>query len=168
MRGVILLRSRRVLWGTAMAAFLVTNSLLLVSAADADAENPVPQVNQPLVPASTAPGGPPFTLTMNGTGFVSGSGVNWNGTALATSFVSESQLTADVPATDIAVAGTASVTVVNPAPGGGTSNVVFLPITLPTFSVAFSRADVTTASGPETVATGDFNGDGKLDLAVGV
>ena len=35
--------------------------------------NPVPLINQPLVPEATAPGGPAFTLTVNGTGFVPGS-----------------------------------------------------------------------------------------------
>jgi len=36
--------------------------------------------------------------------------------------VSATQLTAAIPASDIAVAGTATVTVVTGAPGGGTSN----------------------------------------------
>ena len=43
--------------------------------------NPVPLINQPLVPDAVAPGGPAFTLTVNGTGFVSASVVNWNGSA---------------------------------------------------------------------------------------
>jgi len=34
--------------------------------------NPVPLINQPLVPDAVAPGGAGFTLTVNGTGFVSG------------------------------------------------------------------------------------------------
>jgi hypothetical protein len=38
--------------------------------------------------------------------------------------VNAAQLTAAIPAEDIASAGTASVTVVSPAPGGGTSNAV--------------------------------------------
>jgi hypothetical protein len=37
-------------------------------------------------------------------------------------FVSKTKLTASIPAADIATAGTASVTVVNGPPGGGTSN----------------------------------------------
>jgi len=40
------------------------------------AQNPVPLINQPLVPAATAPGGTGFTLTVNGTGFVPGSVVH--------------------------------------------------------------------------------------------
>jgi hypothetical protein len=127
---------------------------------------PVPSLNQPLLPAATTPGGPQFTLTVNGTGFVSGSVVDWNDRALATTFVNGSQLTAIVPAPDIADAGTAWVTVANPAPGGGTLNVVFLPISTPTPTVSFSRTDITTGSGATTAGTGDFNGDGKLDLVI--
>jgi hypothetical protein len=56
--------------------------------------NPVPLINDPLVPTSFAPGGPAFTLTVNGTGFVSASMVNWNGSLLTTHFVSGSQLEA--------------------------------------------------------------------------
>src|SRR5207247_2526035 len=67
-------------------------------------------------------GGAQFTLTVNGTNFVSTSTVKWNGNTLGTTFVSSTQLTATVTAALIATAGTASVTVVNPSPGGGTSN----------------------------------------------
>ncbi len=62
------------------------------------AQNPVPFVNQPLVPTSVPPGGPSFTLTVNGAGFVSGSVVRWNGGALTPQFVSGTRLTATVPA----------------------------------------------------------------------
>src|SRR5438132_9572044 len=123
--------------------------------------NPVPLINQPLVPDATAPGGPGFTLTLNGTGFVSGSSVNWNGSPRATTFVSDSQLTASILASDIAIASTASVTVVNPTPGGGSSNVEFFPITLASSSILLSKSDYATATGPADVGVGDFNGDGK-------
>ena len=97
MNSLVLLRRRRVLWGTAMAAFFVTSSLMLLSAANADAANPVPYVSQPLVPDAAAPGGPGFTLTVSGTGFVSGSVVNWNGSARATHFVSQGQFNRSHP-----------------------------------------------------------------------
>jgi len=126
---------------------------------------PVPFISQPLVPAATAPGGPGFTLTVNGAGFVSGSVVNWNGSALATTFVNSDQLTAAVPASQIAAAGTAWITVSNPVPGR-TSNVAYFEVTNPTQSVSFTTTDYQAGSGPYSVAVGDFNGDGKPDLAV--
>ena len=68
-----------------------------------------------LSPGSATPGGPGFTLTITGTGFVSGSVVQWNGTTLSTNFLGNAtQLTASVPASLIANPGTAAVTVVNP------------------------------------------------------
>jgi len=102
---------------------------------------------------------------VNGTGFVSGSVVKWNGSNRATTFVSSSRLKASIVATDIAKAGTAWVKVVNPSPGG-TSNLVFFEITRPTSSVALSTSSVHAGSNPTSAAVGDFNGDGKLDLAV--
>jgi hypothetical protein len=60
-------------------------------------------------------------LTVNGSGFVNGTTVLWNGTALTTTFVSAAQLTATVPAADLTTVGSANVSVFSPAPGGGTS-----------------------------------------------
>jgi len=128
--------------------------------------NAVPFVSLPLVPASVAPGGNGFTLTVNGTGFVSGSVVNWNGVALATSFVSSKKLTANVPAFLIAAAGTVYVTVVSPGPGGGISTPVPFTITSPTNSLTFSTTTISVGQTPGKVVVADFNNDGKLDLAV--
>lgn len=128
--------------------------------------NPIPLIAQPLIPDAVAPGGIGFTLTLNGTGFVPGAVVKWNGSARATVFVNTSQLTATILAADIALTNTASVTVVNPSPGGGLSNVIFFQITLPSSSVDFHRSDFPVSRGPSTCATGDFNRDGNLDLAV--
>ena len=132
----------------------------------ATAQNPVPLINQPLVPDATKPGGAGFTLTVNGTGFVSGAVVKWNGSARATIFVSSSKVTASIAASDIAAVKTASVTVVNPGPGGGTSNVAFFEVTPPTSSVGMAAVPYATADRSYSVAVGDFNRDGKLDLAV--
>ena len=90
-----------------------------------------------LSPSSVTAGGAAFTLTVTGTNFVSGSVVQWNGSALTTSFVSSTQLTAAISAGDIATAGTVAVTVVNPAPGGGTSGSLTFTIN-PAPSIAVS------------------------------
>jgi hypothetical protein len=58
---------------------------------------------------------------VDGSGFIGTSTVDWNGTALPTTYISAAQLTAQVPASDIANVGSATVTVVNPALGGGSS-----------------------------------------------
>jgi hypothetical protein len=89
--------------------------------------NPVPAISS-ISPSSATDGGPAFTLTVNGSNFVSGSKVHWNSSALMTTFVSSIQVTATVPASDIRTPGTASVTVVNATPGGGTSNAVTFTI----------------------------------------
>jgi hypothetical protein len=126
--------------------------------------NPVPLINNPLVPDATTPGGASFTLTVNGTGFVPASTVNWNGVALATTFVSESQLTATIPAANIATASTASVTVVSPAPGGGKSNVDYFDIRQPFTAVGFGQSSAATGTGPFDPLAVDLNNDGKLDI----
>jgi hypothetical protein len=127
---------------------------------------PVPRINYPLVPGTVAVGGPAFTLTVNGTGFVPGSLLDWNGRARSTTFVNSSHLKASVLASDIANAGTASVTVVSPKPGGGPSNGAFFSFGASGYSFHLTRAESYVGLQPDFVAVGDFNGDGKLDLAV--
>ena len=85
--------------------------------------NPAPVIAS-TAPAYSAAGGSAFTLTVNGSGFIAGSTVYWGSSALSTQFVSATQLTAQVPASDIASAGITSITVESPAPGGGTSGML--------------------------------------------
>ena len=101
---------------------------------------PLPTITT-LNPNLTGAGGPAFTLTVNGTGFVSNSVVRWNGADRTTSFVSDTQLNAAIPAGDIATIGTANVTVVSPAPGGGTSNAVTFSIVAANPVPAITRLD---------------------------
>ena len=62
-------------------------------------------------PSTASVGGQGFTITANGAGFVTGALILWNGTALNTTLVSPNQLTAPVPASDLATAGTVQVAV---------------------------------------------------------
>jgi hypothetical protein len=79
----------------------------------------MPQIAS-LSPDSASAEDAPFVLTINGSEFQSGSSVLWNDTLLPTTYVSAVQLTAEVPSANL-MAGTASIKVRNPAPGGGTS-----------------------------------------------
>jgi len=129
--------------------------------------NPVPFVNQPLVPTAVPPGNPAFTLKVNGTGFVSGAIVNFNRTALATTFVDAEHLTATVPAAAVANAATATVSVLNPG-SAVQSNVNYLQVAAPQATVSFAAAANSPLVIPEPngVATADFNEDGKTDLVI--
>ena len=151
-----------------MKPFHFVSIFLMLASTLVLAQNPVPFVDQPLVPAAVRPGGAGFTLTVNGTGFVAGATVNWNGSGLATTLVSGSQLTAIVPAANIASANAASVTVGNPTPGGGLSNVQYLVVASPTAGVGFGTAVNYSSGGsfPTQPLAADVNGDGKLDLVV--
>jgi hypothetical protein len=134
--------------------------------------NPVPFVNQPPLPLTVKPGSQSFTLTVNGTGFASGAIVNWNGTPLPTTFISSSQLTATVPAANVAKPISALVTVANPGAGLAKSNIQFVHVSNPTdlqftnsfygYSVPFNTTSFTAV--PPIAA--DLRGSGKLDLAV--
>ena len=84
----------------------------------------VPAISE-LSPDNAKAGGADFTLTVNGSNFNSNAVVKWNGTAQTTAFVTGKQLTAAIPASAIATAGTADVTVTNPgtpATGGAYGN----------------------------------------------
>ena len=148
-----------------LAAFF----LIFVATVSLAQSNPQPLVYPSLVPVSTAPGGPAFSLTVGGSGFVAGAVVQWNGSPRATTFISGSSLQASISAADIASAGTALVSVLNPAPGGGISNTVYFPITNPQafVSVALESA-FTTPANAVCFTVADFNGDGILDVVVGV
>lgn len=93
-------------------------------------ENPVPGLIT-LSPTTIVVGSAPQRLTITGQGFVPTSTVRLNSVARSTTFLSERSLAIDLLAADIAVAGTANITVYNPAPGGGISNVLALSITPP-------------------------------------
>jgi hypothetical protein len=87
-------------------------------------DNPGPAIAS-IAPSSTIIPSADTPITVTGTGFVSGvSVVNLGGAPLATTYGSGS-VGATIPAASLATAATLSITVVNPSPGGGTSNVAF-------------------------------------------
>ncbi len=110
--------------------------------------NPVPSITS-LSPSAATAGGAAFTLTVNGTNFISTSAVQWNGGSTTTSYISATQLTASITAADIATAGNASVTVVNPAPGGGSSVAA-------TFTINGATPQPSVVVGAQTQCNSDF------------
>jgi len=121
------------------------------------ANNPVPTITT-LSPTSATAGGAAFTLTVNGTGFVTSSSVvNWNGTNRKTTFVNATQLHASISAAEIATAGTAQVTVFNPAPGGGSSGNSAFTITSPPSLLAAAYAFDEGAGSTTADASGNGN-----------
>ena len=94
----------------------------MVSFAVNSGTNPIPTISS-LDPSCAPVGAQAFTLGVIGTNFVPSSVIRWNGKDLPTTLDS-GPLTAQIPANDIATAGTAAVSVFNPAPGGGVSNPV--------------------------------------------
>lgn len=100
-----------------------------------------------LSPSAVTAGSPAFTLTVNGTGFASGAVVEWNTTALSTTYKATTQLTASVPASLIASASTASVSVKS---GGVTSNAITFTVTeqpLPASISSISPTSITAGTG---------------------
>jgi hypothetical protein len=118
-------------------------------------ENPVPSLRV-LIPGGADAGGPAFTLTVEGSNFIPQSRVRWNGTDRTTTYISSSQLQADIDAADIAQAGPVGVTVFNPGPGGGTSNALPFIVVAPGQN---PRPSITSLAPPSTTA-GSVTGAG--------
>src|SRR5271165_3761832 len=87
--------------------------------------NPVPALTS-ITPATVGLGS--FQLTLNGTGFVSTSTATFGGQPLRVTYVTSTMLTAIGKALNTQV-GTVPVQVINPAPGGGTSNSLNVTVT---------------------------------------
>jgi N-acetylneuraminic acid mutarotase len=120
--GPIPVSSTETLEAIATASGYTTSAVATATYTINNPTNPMPVISA-ISPAFTSAGGAAFTLTVNGTGFTTTSTVSWGTSALVTTYVSATQLTAQVTATDIATGGiTAAITVQTPAPGGGTSN----------------------------------------------
>jgi subtilisin family serine protease len=89
---------------------------------------PPPAVTS-LSPSSRPAGSGAFTLTVGGSNFTSGAAVLWNGSPRGTTFVSSTQITAGIPASDLADAGSANLAVTNP---DGTTTALPLTFTITT------------------------------------
>ena len=109
------------------------------------ANNPVPAMTA-VSPTSAVLGGGSFTLTVQGSNFVSGTTVQWNGSSRPTAFAGSAQVSAQIQGSDIPAAGKVTITVSNPAPGGGVSNsLTFNVLPLPRFAYVVNYGSGTIA-----------------------
>src|SRR5215475_2421151 len=114
---------------------------------------PAPTLSS-ISPTTITAGGAAFTLTATGANFAGNSVVRVNGVARATTYVSPTQLTATILASDVASGGSLSITVFTPAPGGGVSGSQPLTVTGPALAVSVTQAlpgdpvTVTLTNGP--------------------
>ena len=105
----------------------------LFGALEVKADNPTPAIDS-ISPNGATLGDPDFTLTINGTDFILESVIQIGQMAMATNFISNTQVTtfiSSVPPQSFPPQGPNYITVVNPGPGGGTSNAQILTITAP-------------------------------------
>ena len=119
-----------------------------------------------ITPTSVGAGSGDVTLTVNGSGFTSNSVVRFNTTDLTGSCASATQCTATIPASLLAAAGTAQITVFEPsAPAPGTSNAVTFTITgaTPTLSsISPSRTAPGSADFTLTLTGTNFNSTSQV------
>jgi ribosomal protein S8E len=130
--------------------------------------NPAPTLSS-LSPASAVADGGAQTLTLTGTNFLASSTVTYNGVGHTATFVSSTQLTISLSATDQAVAGSYAVVATNPAPGGGASSPLYLTVASPIVSLspaslAFGNQPVDMTSSAQTVT---LSNTGNATLSIG-
>jgi hypothetical protein len=92
-----------------------------------DPQNPAPAIIG-LEPDRVLQFSDSLPVRVTGTGFVAGAVVRLDGTTLPTTYLSPFQVAAVVPAARMQESGALQVTVLNPAPGGGESGAVALPV----------------------------------------
>ena len=99
-----------------------------------------------IAPTSAPYGSGITTVTLTGTGFTQNSVVQLNGTAISTTFVSPTQLTAQIPASFFQQLSPGTITVFDTVKNVTTSSIAF-SVTLPNLEITFS--------GPSTAAPGE-------------
>jgi hypothetical protein len=138
--------------------------------------SPIPILTS-ISPSAGLAGGNQFLMHLVGNNFESQSVVTINGNGQQTAFLDSQDLQVQIPATELISAGVLSVAVLNPSPGGGTSQTLPLTVTYavpaitmlsPTSAAAGGNSQVLTVTGtgmtPATVIT--FNGSPRTTTYV--
>ena len=127
-------------------------------------------INVPILPpprisglsqSTATAGGASFTITVNGTGFESGSTIRWGGTPLVTTLVNGS-LQGAVPVSLLTLPGPVNITVVGPR--GSTSNVVTFSVALPALTGVGVTVPATSPSNTDQSGTVNFGAAFPADL----
>jgi hypothetical protein len=106
------------------SASAVETAVIAILAGSGVPNNPVPKIAT-LVPSSAPVNGPAIKVTIKGSSFLGNCTVLANNAKRSYDRVDNGTLTFDLASSDLAQAGTFSVEVRNPAPGGGTSASIF-------------------------------------------
>lgn len=113
--------------------------------------NPVPAINS-VSPAIELAGSADANLDIIGSGFVPSTLINWNGSALATTFVNTTEVKAVLPAADAVTATKAQLTAANPTPAGGTSAQISFVVQNPVATItSVNPTSVTAGAGATTL-----------------
>ncbi|MGH7331011.1 MAG: hypothetical protein ACREJX_21895, partial [Polyangiaceae bacterium] len=113
-----------------------------------EVRNPVPALTT-LDPASTLAGSADTNVTLTGSSFATNAQVYFDANELAVASASATSIATTIPASLLKMSGSHNLTVVNGAPGGGTSNIVAFTITNPNVSIS--------SVSPSTAPAGDGN-----------
>jgi hypothetical protein len=112
--------------------------------------NPVPSITS-LSPSSAPAGSRELSLSVFGANFLSNSVIRWDGSARTTTYVNSSKLTTSIAPSYLSSVGEVSITVFNPAPGGGTSNSALFRIT------SVTQLEILTTSLPPAHCSREYN-----------
>jgi len=99
-------------------------------------------------PSAVTAGGPGFTITVNGGGYVTGAIILWNGTALTTTLVSSKQVTAPVPASLIAATGSVQVAVQIPGSASSPTSNIYNTTTTEVSNIVYLTINPAAAAAP--------------------
>jgi PKD repeat protein len=126
----------------------------------AQINNPVPSLSS-INPSSIIAGSPDFTLTLNGDNFLRSSMISFNNNEYSLRFISRTQIETTIPASAILTPGNYPVKVINPAPGGGESNILTF-VVKPTLDITItSPTDGETINRAKIIVKGTINSSTK-------
>ena len=131
--------------------------------------NPAPKLTS-LSPTSTSINTTGLTLTLNGTGFVAGTTISFGGVTGLTPIagtLTATQLKVAIPDSALNTGGFITVTVSNPAPGGGTSNGLTFSVLNPVpvlTSLSPTSTSINTAGLTLTLQGGGFDSATRVNF----